>query len=187
MNSGCKGSSVIQFTVALLLTLAVWPLSAATPEQLLQQLNDYPHAQVMASSDKPVIDYEIGLSAIRKVRGTWSFKDSQRWSGQLTRYTWQIVDGFTSQEVMQGLEASLEREEGAALVFSCDGRSCGQGAQWANRVFRQRVLYGREDLQRYRVYALLSPENTEYRLVIYSGARTADRQYLHVELLRIEE
>jgi hypothetical protein len=56
--------------------------------------------------------------------------------------------------------------------------------QWANRVFRQRVLYGREDLQRYRVYAL-EEAGAQYRLVVYSAARTADRQYLHVDLLLI--
>jgi hypothetical protein len=51
-------------------------------------------------------------------------------------------------------------------------------------VFRQRVLYGREDLQRYRVYTMTQDE-ARYRLVVYSAARTADRQYLHVDLLRI--
>jgi len=61
-------------------------------------------------------------------------------------------------------------------------RACGQGVQWANRVFHQPVLYGREELQRYRVYAIgADPLNL---LVIYASARTADRQYLHAETLR---
>ena len=79
------------------------------------------------------------------------------------------------------LEAAVK---GGQLLFSCEGRSCGQGVQWANRVFGERVLYGRDDLQRYRVYA--PAEGDEYRLVLFSSARTADRQYLHAELLEIK-
>lgn len=157
---------------------------AASPELLLGKLNDYPHAQQVAASELEVIDHEIGLGAMQKVRGAWQFKKSERLSGLLSRYTWQIVDGFTSMEVMEELVAALEGSEGTTLLFSCEGRACGQGVQWANRVFRQRVLYGREDLQRYRVYAL-DEAGVQYRVVVYSAARTADRQYLHVDLLRI--
>ena len=151
-------------------------------DEFLVRLNDYPHAQLLDNSQETVIDYEIGLGAMQKVRGAWRFKDSERLSGELTRYTWQIVDGFSSQEVMTELEQAIGAEEGAELLFQCAGRACGHGAQWANRVFRQRVLYGRDDLQRYRVYGV--NEGGESRLVIYSSARTADRQYLHVELLQ---
>jgi hypothetical protein len=68
-------------------------------------------------------------------------------------------------------------------LFSCDGRACGRAVQWANRVFGQRVLFGREDLQRYAVFAL--PGENAGRLLVYSAERTADRQYLHVEWLQI--
>lgn len=174
----------------LLLSLLLLPgrlAMAGTPLELLQELDDYPHAQLIASSDEQVLDYELGLGSMKKVRGVWRFKDSERKTGQLHTYTWQILDGFSSEEVMQSLQASVEERENTSMLFSCDGRSCGQGAQWANRVFRQRVLYGREDLQRYRIYAVQGPEGTENRLVIYSAARTADRQYLHVELLQITQ
>jgi hypothetical protein len=170
--------------VSLVLLLAFAAVAAATPEELLQQLNDYPHAQQVAISEEEVRDHEIGLGAMQKVHGAWKFKKSERQSGLLSRHTWQIVDGFTSIEVMSELIATLEEQAGTTLLFTCDARACGQGVQWANRVFHQRVLYGREDLQRYRVYAL-QVDDAEYRLALYSSARTADRQYLHVELLRI--
>ncbi|MEH6636979.1 MAG: DUF4892 domain-containing protein [Halioglobus sp.] len=152
---------------------------------LLQQLDDSPHARQVAVSEQEVIDHEVGLGAMQKIRGTWQFKKGERHSGLLQRNTWQIVDGFSSIEVMETLIADLQEINAASLLFSCDGRACGQGVQWANRVFNQRVLYGREDLQRYRVYAL--QDEAEYRLVIYSSSRTADRQYLHVDLLRIAD
>jgi hypothetical protein len=185
MMSGFKKYSLLGLALVSWLTLLFSMSSqAASPELLLDQLNDYPHAQQVAASELEVIDHEIGLGAMQKVHGAWQFKNSERLSGLLSRYTWQIVDGFTSMEVMEGLVAGLEGAEGTSLLFACEGRACGQGVQWANRVFRQRVLYGREDLQRYRVYAL-DEAGLQYRVVVYSAARTADRQYLHVDLLRI--
>jgi hypothetical protein len=149
--------------------------------QLLQGLDDYPHAERVALSEKQVADHEVGLGAIKKVRGTWTFRDSERLSGRLIRYTWQIVDGFSSREVMQELVDRLQQTETVELLFACQGRACGKSAQWANRVFHQRILYGREDLQAYSVYRV--GEEGRDRLAVYSAARTADRQYLHVELL----
>lgn len=168
--------------------IAVWLLAspavlAQSPEELLQQTNAYPHARPIDFSEEEILDYEIGLGAMRKVGGAWQFKHSERHSGVLTSYTWQIVDGFTSMEVMDELVATTREMTSPELLFSCEGRSCGPGVQWANRVFHQRVLYGQENLQRYQVYTLRT--DAQYLLIIYSAARTADRQYLHVELLRV--
>jgi len=183
IENGFSGGTAL---VALALLLACTGVAAASPEALLQQLNDFPHARQVAQSEEQVRDHEIGLGAMQKVQGAWRFKSSERQSGLLSRHTWQIVDGFTSMEVMGKLITTLEEQAGTTLLFTCDARACGQGVQWANRVFHQRVLYGREDLQRYRVYAL-QVDAVEYRLALYSSARTADRQYLHVDLLRIAD
>jgi hypothetical protein len=166
-------------------------LAADEPRQLLLTLDDYPHARQVAFAEESVIDHEVGLGAMKKVRGVWQFKHSERLTGVLTSYTWQIVDGFSSQEVMRELADRVQARTGTTLLFQCEGRACGPGAQWANRVFGQRILYGREDLQEYRVYAIADAEMAAegegaHRLVLYSAARTAERQYLHVELLTTE-
>ncbi|MCB1846793.1 MAG: DUF4892 domain-containing protein [Halieaceae bacterium] len=168
--------------------LAVMVFSAAgaqaeTAAELLQQLNEFPHAKALDFSESEVRDYEVGLGAMRKVGGAWTFKRSERLDGLLTRYTWQIVDGYTSLEVLDELEATIAERTRGELLFACDGRACGPGVQWANRVFQQRLLYGREELQRYRVYAM--GDEPFDLLLVYSGSRTADRQYLHAELLQV--
>ncbi len=154
-----------------------------SPEALLQELARSPHIESIAFVETQVSDHEIGLGALRKVRGAWRYKFSERYSGWLQRYTWQIIDGFTSAEVMEEVQERLENELNAEAAFSCDGRACGHSTQWANRVFAQRVLYGKQDLQRYRVYKLA--HDSDYRLLLYSSARTADRQYFHADLLRL--
>jgi hypothetical protein len=172
-------------SLALLFVGRVSTASSPSAEALLQDLNAYPHAQQISFSRGEVIDHEIGLGAIQKVRGEWRFKKSERLSGTLMSYTWQIVDGFNSAQVMEKLLDSVAKDDDASLLFTCKGRACGQGVQWANRVFRERVLYGREDLQRYAVYALQN--GAKYRLVVYSAARSEDRQYLRVDLLLITD
>ncbi len=152
-------------------------------ESLLRQMDDYPHTKRIDAAQREVIDHEIGLGALQKVRGEWRFKRSERLSGTLNSYTWLIDNGFSSSEVMTKLLTSVKDIEGAQELFSCDGRACGRAVQWANRVFDQRVLFGREDLQRYAVFALRGEKAG--RLLVYSAERTADRQYLHVEWLHI--
>ena len=168
--------------LVLLSALAAVVVRAGTPLALLQELDAYPHARSIDFSQREVLDYEIGLGAMQKVGGAWRFKQSARFSGTLTSYTWQIVDGFTSLEVMDELVDRVAALAGSELVFSCASRACGQSVQWANRVFHQRLLYGREELQHYEVYRLSSPAAM---LLVYAAARTADRQYLHAELLSL--
>ena len=167
------------------LLLASQVALADGPEALLRQTNEYPHARTVDFSEEAVIDYEVGLGAIQKTGGAWGFKRSERFSGSLTSYTWQIVDGFTSLEVLEELVSAIEAMDTSDLLFDCEGRSCGPSVQWANRVFRQRVLYGRENLQRYRVYSV--ENDGRYLVMIYGSARTADRQYLHTALLKVDQ
>ena len=83
-----------------------------SPVLLLQQLDEFPHAKQVSYSREQVLDYELGLGAMQKVRGVWQLKDSERLSGTLTRYTWQIIDGFSSLEVMQ----ELARDDGMTMM-----------------------------------------------------------------------
>ncbi|WP_170287356.1 DUF4892 domain-containing protein [Halioglobus maricola] len=178
-------SVVVAVVTGVLLATNTAVAQAESPLEILQGLDVSPHMQQVSFDTASVIDHEVGLGAMKKVRGSWQFKASERLTGELTRYSWQVRDGFTSNEVLEGIEAGLNPE---ALLFSCDGRSCGQGVQWANRVFRERVLYGRDDLQRYRVYGPMAGEagaDSDYRLILFSSARTADRQYLHAEVLEV--
>lgn len=182
--------AIIRRTTQLLLTALLAAAGFALAEEepydpaaLLQQLENYPHARSIARKVASVRDHEIGLSTMQKSTGDWIFRNSERLDGELTRETWQIIDGFRVREVLRSLESALAAA-GAELLFTCDYRACGPGAEWASRVFNQRILFGSADEQRYRVYRVNSAAG-EFRVVLYSGARTSDRQYLHVDVLRL--
>jgi hypothetical protein len=173
---------------ALLCACLVFP--AAAQEEgaaaLLARYDRFPHAEVLDQTSKPVLDHVVGLGPMQKVRGDWRLEDSERLTGRLTSYTWRIVDGFSSRSLFEDAATEIEALPGSELLYACEARSCGRSVQWANRVFHQRLLYGTESSQRYRVYALRGGEQ-EQRLVIYASARTSDRQYLHMELVTLRE
>ncbi len=158
----------------------------ASAPSYLDDLDSYTHLETIARSDgERVRDFRIPLGAIEKIRGVWAPRDAERVTGLRQTYTWRVIDGFSSEELVTELDERLADSDGIHLDFACEARACGSSVQWANRVFGQRLLYGTEVSQRYRVYTLESDSGT-YRLLIYGSARTADRQYLHGELITVE-
>ncbi|MEH6517680.1 MAG: DUF4892 domain-containing protein [Halioglobus sp.] len=171
--------------ILLLLVTMATAAKAQGPEQILAWVEQYPHTESAASSVEDVQDLEIGLGALQKVRSQWEFKDSERVTGELQRNTWRLASGFSSAELFEELSQKAEQLAGSELLFACSGRACGHGAQWANRVFGQRILYGRDDQQRYSIYRV--EEDERYRLLMYSSVRSTSRQYLHIDLIRLAD
>jgi hypothetical protein len=127
--------------------------------------------------------YAVPLGAMQKIRGSWRPEESERLRGSKLRLTYRLEEGFGSSEVVTELDAVLDSDDSAQLLYSCEARACGNGAQWANRIFEERLLYGRAESQRLRAWRL-EDEAGDYRAVVYASARSADRQYLRLEILR---
>lgn len=153
------------------------------PLELLAALDSSSRTEQLEFFAEQLVDHEIGLGAMQKIGGSWRFKDSERRSGLLTSYIWQVTDGFSAAEVLAALETKMNTREHTGLLFHCNGRSCGHPNQWANRVFGQRLLYGAADKQQYRVYAVSGDKPG--RMVLYSASRSADRQYLQAQWLQM--
>jgi hypothetical protein len=177
------------FPGGLLLCIALYAAAqdALTPAGYLAYLKDQFYLEAI---DEPVdIDVRyhlVPLGAVQKVYGKWSPRESQRVTGHREAYSWRITEGFTVIDVVNDLDARLAADPGATTLFSCEGISCGSSVQWANSIFNERLLYGTQDSQRYRAYAIREGAD-DYRLLVYGAARTVERQYVHVELLKVEE
>jgi len=67
------------FIALLVMSLTLVSFAYAEPPvELLARFNAYPHAVIVNQSDASVVDHEIGLGAMQKVRGAWRFKTSER-------------------------------------------------------------------------------------------------------------
>ena len=158
------------------------------PQAYLEWLQSAPYLTLVDSRpEAPVSAYTVPLGAIQKIRGVWAPRRSERLSGARRSYTWRVEEGFSVAEVIAELDRRLALDGAAEIRFRCDARACGSSVQWANRIFGERLLYGTEASQRYRVLAFpAAPAPAparERRLLIYGSARSNERQYLRVDLL----
>ena len=166
-------------------TAAQADTEAAPAVRVLEDVGALPYAdRVHEVPPEQVRGRLIPLGAMKKLRGVWQPKASERLDGTLHRYTWQVLEQYASIELMEEVQAEMTAALSLTVLFDCEARACGSSAQWANRIFNERVLYGTEAAQRYRVFA--GEDNGErYRLLLYAPVRTAQRQYLHAELLQL--
>lgn len=132
------------------------------------------YAEEYSRSTPGTVDYLIGLGAFQKIGGRWRLKHSENVTGELERITWQVQEGFTSEEGFDWFQQQLPAD--AELLFECQGRACGSSAQWASRIFEERILYGDVDRQRYAVWRVQDGERT-WTLVLY-GVDRANRRHL---------
>jgi hypothetical protein len=120
--------------------------------------------------------HSIPLGAMEKRSGRWAPADAVSFSGQRDAQMWQFSGGLVTDEFDRLANAAIEVSEAR---YCCVSRECGNASQWASRVFRQRLLYGRDESLRYCAFEAVDGS----WMTVFSAARTADRQYLHLEIL----
>ncbi|MEP5765639.1 MAG: DUF4892 domain-containing protein [Halieaceae bacterium] len=164
-------------------TLAALVLLSANSVLCAEGLEPQPwqHSTEFSRSEAAVSEYMLGLGALQKVGGRWRHKKSETLGGELLRVTWKINEGFTAEEGFDWQRQQLP--EDAVLLYECSGRSCGSSAQWASRVFNERVLYGHDERQRYGVWRYQAA-GASWTLVLYAVDRANRRHFLHMDLLR---
>lgn len=74
----------------------------------------------------------------------------------------------------------------ANILFECEGRSCGRSNVWANQIFGQALLYGRDSNQDY-LAAAVQQDEANYLVLVYTVMRGNMREYVWVEQLELGE
>lgn len=99
-------------------------------------------------------------------------------TGQLFR----ISDGANREEARDHYMRQLQAR-GAQILFECSGRGCGRSNVWANQVFGQSTLYGRDSNQDYMVAGSVDENGMPSLTVVYTVTRGNQREYVWVEQL----
>lgn len=163
----------------LILVVSAVQLAAATERAAIDWINRIDsqwgvtrHKQITMKT----VGFPVPLGAMNKVRGIWQLERSENVSGQMIRTTWRV-----DQSPVTDLFDSLKQELSGVgdLQFTCSDRACGNAAEWASRVYGERLLYGRDEYLRYAAFRL--PDGAW--LTLFSAARTTDRQYLHLDIV----
>ncbi len=75
---------------------------------------------------------------------------------------------------------------GGQLLYECSGMACGRSNVWANQIFQQPGLLGRDNSQDYFVSAVADEEGRRWLTLIYTVTRGNLREYVWVEHLEVD-
>lgn len=76
---------------------------------------------------------------------------------------------------------------GASVLFECTGIACGRSNVWANQIFQQARLLGRDANQDYLVTAISGSDGNNWLTLVYTVTRGNLREYVWVEHLAVPE
>lgn len=137
--------------------------------------------KVHASQSK-VSDHWIILGALERIKGAMRPEADLRVAGRLEQQMWQAPTGHTQAEAFNHVVVELKRN--AVTLFECEGRQCGLSNDFANQLFQQRLLYGRDSDQLYWVG--YSSDNKATLWVVYGIQRSNKRVYTFIESIKVD-
>lgn len=164
---------------ALLLNLLAMPLASA--EARLPELPTPQQAQLSEAREAEGVQRVYPQSAISRISGRLRIDQAVEVSGRLTALTWELPDERHLGEAFAQARLTLI-EQGAQLLYWCEGRDCGASSLWANSIFGNARLYGPDNQQGYLLLRLDEPR-ADSLLALYMITRGNRRAYLHAERL----
>lgn len=127
------------------------------------------------------------LGAIERIKGAVSPEEELRVKGKITEWLWQLPVGTSSEQAFESLKSQISKD--AITLFECVARSCGASNDFANQVFEQSILYGRESSQLY--WAGLQQAKSEREgsevWVLYTTTRSNKRSYAYLEKISLSK
>ncbi|MFN2361792.1 MAG: DUF4892 domain-containing protein [Marinobacter sp.] len=95
---------------------------------------------------------------------------------------YQVQRGANREEARDHYLRELQAR-GAQILFECSGRNCGRSNVWANQIFDQSKLYGRDSNQDYLVAGSIDENGQPWLTLVYTVTRGNQREYIWVEHL----
>src|SRR5690606_7225436 len=150
-------------------------------------------ADIRGSADLPILERPRGaeISAyrvdedfdrhfpqgpVRRLSGQINYEAEVRASGRRVSLTYALAAGEGHLPAFEQAREAL-RQQGATLLYWCQGRECGSSALWANNVFGNALLNGGDDQQAYALLRLAG-EQADSLLALYGVTRGNRRAYL---------
>ncbi len=180
MNNICNFLHKKYFQI-LLLSLAAQIFAQTGFSQEHSLLKPFPNSTLVTSTSAEDVVYQVPLGILQRIRGRAAPEKLQRVSGDVVKLLYEIPDGFDGNDVLDFFTQQFE-EAGLEKLFACEGRSCGSSNDWANDVFRNRVLYGPSQNQFFMTYVDRASTGDNY-FVNYIITRGNGRLYSYIELI----
>ncbi|QQD20999.1 DUF4892 domain-containing protein [Oceanospirillaceae bacterium ASx5O] len=141
-----KGDEMIgRILVRMLVLMGLVGCSGVLQAQTIQP---FPQSQLDDEQRRTLTDHRVVISGLTRTQATTVPTRELRLSGELWRRVWAVEQRFTLPEVADHFFRQLDDLE---ILYQCKALDCGSSHFWANEIFRNARLVGREQFQHYRV------------------------------------
>ncbi len=145
----------------------------------------FEQASLEAKKEIASAGHLVLFSAVREVNDEIRSESMARLPVQGIGQLWAIGRDAARNEARRHYRSELQSLD-ARILFECVGRECGRSNVWANRIFGESKLYGRDENQDYLVAVHTDEDNTVWLTLVYTVTRGNQREYLWVEHLAVE-
>lgn len=150
------------------------------------QLLAFPQASLESETAIRSASHRVMLSPIREAGNEIRAEQSVQLAVEGTGYLYLLDPGASREKARRWYLEQLQ-SSGASILFHCEGRRCGRSNVWANQVFDQSTLYGRDADQDYLVAGFDDENGRRWLVVLYTITRGNQREYLWLEQLALAD
>lgn len=174
IRGGEKG--FIGIVLGLLIIGFGMPIALAAPIQ--------PFSLATVEVERPIVSpsHRILLSAVREVNDEIRSDSVVRLTVRGVGQRLQVAPDSGRDEARQYYLDELAARN-AIILYECRGRNCGRSNVWANQIFNEATLYGRDANQDYLAAAYRDDDDSIQVVLVYTVTRGNQREYVWVEQL----
>jgi hypothetical protein len=175
----------IGYTIFLLLqTSFVLAQQSAIDFITDEVMEAFPESVIVSSSYTPAAIHQIALGILQGISGVAVPEETKRVSGALTKTLYEIPREYSGEDVYRFFQRYFE-EKSFERLFVCTGRACGSSNDWANDIFKNRILYGPAQNQYYSAYQMPPGNPVSPYVTVYIITRGNRRIYAYVEVTEL--
>ncbi|MFO7994089.1 MAG: DUF4892 domain-containing protein [Marinobacter sp.] len=142
----------------------------------------FPDADLVEETTIDSPGHMVLFSPVREVNNEIRSATMERLPVKGVGQLYEVVRGANREEARDHYMRELQAR-GAQILFQCSGRSCGRSNVWANQIFDQSSLLGRDNKQDYLVAGSIDENGQPWVTLVYTVTRGNQREYVWVEHL----
>jgi len=155
---------------------SVWAEQAPNDFAFLQ----YANSNVEKIQKRKGEAHQFLLSTPKRISNTLNIEDAVFLAGERTDLLLKIDQLGSSQQAFYFYQALLLKQ--GEILYQCEQRACGSSNYWANKIFNESKLYGR-DSEQYYLAGRLKSEEKNYFLSIYVVKNGRKQQYIYLRYI----
>ena len=174
-------SSIKRFSFFCL--AVVCSLSYSLSAQALEPLS---RAELLEEQSSRDVEYRLVLSELKRIEARTVGENERFVNGDLKRQLWQLSSSHELSDVIQHYRQQLGDVQ---TLYQCSALDCGSSNFWANKIFMNAKLYGRDAKQDYAVLLEQAdkPGSSHTLYVIYAVQRSKQTTYFNIDVIKTKD